>query len=485
MKKFSRSGDHPLKGTERRRVMQSVNPSGSLFDKYGIRATQKYKNNRNLAKIYCPSQRTNNHTENKGKMRTKLHCVSEERDFAIQNGQNQLPDLTNQKSKVKRKSKPAYRSHNVSQKRGKMNSHYPSAERSEENMINNFIFAVGENPDPYQDPHPSIFSSNVMSKRNKTGERGNIPNRLIYKRQIKKRNDSQRKNIDINDRFIFYQKSPNINQPQLEQFKQSTSAVQNERIESFQVQGSQIGNVMSPAPKPVIVQKSKVLNHAKPMGIAQFGKSSKYDAIYKQPMARQNFKKSFHDRRSKKTSSYFISPYDNKSVKNKTFYKKGNKEPRSTSTSWSNQMVMNDRIKQYKASKSPNMFNFQKKAPCDATDAGSSQKAATKAKKPSLQPIKKIPVPKISGIESLSPVSQGSPNIKKMENSIFKIQGMLKHMDDLLVPRHVKANSELLKIDQEADSGRVDSSFQMPQNSGRESDLVTLLNIEDASSSVV
>ncbi len=100
-----------------------------------------------------------------------------------------------------------------------------------------------------------------------------------------------------------------------------------------------------------------------------------------------------------------------------------------------------------------------------------------------LSPIKKSPVPKILGIGDLSPQSQGSPNLKKMETSIVKIQGMLKHMDDMLISGHGRKNTELRKIAQEADSGRVNSSFQMPQNSGRESDLVTLLNIDDVNGS--
>eukprot|EP00343_Euplotes_focardii_P005502 CAMPEP_0205809974 /NCGR_PEP_ID=MMETSP0205-20121125/14182_1 /ASSEMBLY_ACC=CAM_ASM_000278 /TAXON_ID=36767 /ORGANISM="Euplotes focardii, Strain TN1" /LENGTH=75 /DNA_ID=CAMNT_0053087697 /DNA_START=582 /DNA_END=805 /DNA_ORIENTATION=+ len=66
-------------------------------------------------------------------------------------------------------------------------------------------------------------------------------------------------------------------------------------------------------------------------------------------------------------------------------------------------------------------------------------------------------------------------DIQKVEKSIKKIQGMLKHMDGILAEYgSYKRNSEVLKVIQEPDSGRVDnqqSSFLL-EHSGRESDLV-------------
>ena len=56
----------------------------------------------------------------------------------------------------------------------------------------------------YHERHPSFYSSNVMSKRNKTSQRNRINNKLIYRRKIKNK-ENNRRNIDINDRF-FYQK---------------------------------------------------------------------------------------------------------------------------------------------------------------------------------------------------------------------------------------------------------------------------------------
>ena len=86
--------------------------------------------------------------------------------------------------------------------------------------------------------------------------------------------------------------------------------------------------------------------------------------------------------------------------------------------------------------------------------------------------------------QKVSEITQ-SPGIKKVENSINKIQGMLKHMDGILADyTSYKRNSELLKVIQDPDSGRVWGSQNMSflqEHSGRESDLVTLLNIEDFS----
>jgi hypothetical protein len=82
----------------------------------------------------------------------------------------------------------------------------------------------------------------------------------------------------------------------------------------------------------------------------------------------------------------------------------------------------------------------------------------------------------------LTPDSRG---LYKVETHINKIQGMLQHMDGILLDfNSYKRNSELLKIIQEPDSGRVgydNNSNQMNNQSARESDLVTLLNVDDFS----
>ena len=98
--------------------------------------------------------------------------------------------------------------------------------------------------------------------------------------------------------------------------------------DSFQVQGSNIGGISSPAPEPVIIQKSKIYNPLKNTMMSGFGnknyaKSPKYDttSIYQQSLRRPNYKTS-QERKNKKVIGYFTSPYQNKNSKMKSFTRK-------------------------------------------------------------------------------------------------------------------------------------------------------------------
>ena len=56
---------------------------------------------------------------------------------------NQLPNLTGHEPiNGKGKTQSGYRTQNNSQKRGKVKQNYPSMERVESNLINNFVVAV-------------------------------------------------------------------------------------------------------------------------------------------------------------------------------------------------------------------------------------------------------------------------------------------------------------------------------------------------------
>ncbi|CAI2362785.1 unnamed protein product [Moneuplotes crassus] len=469
MKKSSSSKDQTLRAKNKRKAAYSVAPSGRHFHEYAVKTGQGFNSRRNLAKIYCSSQRSHNHTETRGKMRGKIQNISENKALVPQNSPNQLPNLVSQVPvNGKKKLKSDHRSHNVSKRRVKVGSQAMSPEKSDRILGNNIIFSIDENLErAYQKKHPSVFSSNVMSKRNKTSERRRVNNKLIYKRPLKKRDPSQRKNIDINDRFLFYKKQLNVNQPQLEQFKHGDMNEKNEILGNMQAQESQKGNITSPLPKSVILQKSKI---AYLSANTQFVGKMMGDSPYNQTLTRPKYKRAIQERKHRKVVSYMASPYNTKPSKIRNFNKKANKVPRSTNTSWSRKLFKNEKERHPKVPSTQAMFNLQKDA-------------SGRVKKKSLRPLQNSPVPDSSKLEEYSPLSQRSPHIHKMETSIVRIQDMLKHMDDILVAKNQRKHLEIKKIAQEADSGRVGSSFQLPQNSGRESDLVTLLNIDDITSS--
>ena len=330
--------------------------------------------------------------------------------------------------------------------------------------------------------HPSQYSSNVMSRRNKTSQRNRIHNKLIYRRNYADKNVQNRAPIDINDRF-FYQR-PASNAP--------TEHIQSDPL--FQGQGSQMKKPSYSSKEPTIekpqlkhefygrqnfteVNATKFFNNpVSPKQVVQ--------QIYQQPLRRP------HHRVTTKTNrrimALYPSPYQSKNAKLKSLRQPASKEKKSLVEVYS---PAKSKVSPF----STEPLNFIQNLPDTRGASLKTGKGERYAHRGDHQRKHKKAPEGPKGAQNQNPMSKQSEvsvaaspeSIKKVEGSINKIQGMLLHMDDILARfSSIRRSPELLSVLAEGDAGGAeDQGCHSPlmEHSGRESELVTLLNCEDFS----
>lgn len=168
-----------------------------------------------------------------------------------------------------------------------------------------------------ENSHPSGYASNVMSRRNRTSQKNRMNNKLIYRRNNDK-NSMQRKNIDINDRFIFQR--PASNAP--------VEKVQATQL--FQGQGSQIKRPFNSTkdtiedqkctPAHVIYGKQNYteINHSRFFNYPGSPKQV-VQQIYTQSLKRPQYKG--NTKTNRRIMALYPSPYQSKNAKFKSFRK--------------------------------------------------------------------------------------------------------------------------------------------------------------------